>query len=295
MSGFEKWVRPFLAYMDAGSCSKHTIRAYRSDLDDLCKWISRYGRDLPDVQLMDLRAWLKYLSRCGLRPGTIRRKFAAAGSLFKHLVRRGDCPLNPVDFMRLPKGTHKLPSFLSEYEARMLVEAPELPEGLRDRAILETLWSTGCRVSELCSATVNELDLPECTIKVNGKGDKQRLVFLGPTSVSLLAEYLRGRAETLGTGLPLTAPLFANPSGRALTTRSIRRLLVKYSSKAGLRGRTTPHTLRHTFATHMLNRGADLRSVQEMLGHSHVSSTAIYIHISFERMRQVYEAAFPRA
>lgn len=290
MNGFEKWVKPFLCYLNAAGKSKQTLKAYRFDLDDLRKWVSRYGTPLPDIRLADLRAYLAYLSRCGLSTVTIRRRFSAIRSLFSHFVRQGRCPMNPVDFLRLPKGKHKLPAFLNEFEARMLVEAPD---GLRDRAILEVLYSTGARVSEVCTATLKDVDLPERTIKVNGKGDKERLLILGPVAASILAKYLRGRAGD--RGLPLTAPLFANLKGGPLTTRSVRRLLVKYSGKAGLRGRVTPHTLRHSFATHLLNRGADLRSVQEMLGHEHLSTTQIYVHVSFERMREVYQAAFPRA
>jgi integrase/recombinase XerC len=190
-----------------------------------------------------------------------------------------------------------LPRFLDEDEVRRLVESPD-PEtlpGLRDRVILEALYSTGMRVSELVQMNVGDMDLLSEAIRTRGKGNKERMVPIGRVAAAVTGEYIERRRLAEKTKPGPDTPLLINKLGTRLTTRSVNRVLKKYILKTGLRGKISPHTLRHTFATHLLNRGADLRSVQELLGHEHLSTTQIYTHVTTERMKEVYKRAHPRA
>jgi integrase/recombinase XerC len=199
--------------------------------------------------------------------------------------------------VRSPKLQRKLPRFLDETEVRSLVESPDTSTlmGLRDRAILETLYSTGMRVSELTGMNVGSVDTLSEAIRTRGKGNKERLVPIGRIALAVLDEYIERRRLEDRAEVRADRPLFVNKLGTRLTPRSVNRVLKKYILREGLKGRITPHTLRHTFATHLLNHGADLRSVQELLGHEHLSTTQIYTHVTTERMREVYENAHPRA
>jgi len=212
-------------------------------------------------------------------------------------VSGGKCSANPATGLRTPKFRRKLPRFLDEKEVRRLVESPDATtlSGLRDRAILETLYSTGMRVSELVGMNVGKVDILAEAIRTLGKGKKERLVPIGRVALAVIDEYLERRRLAEKRKPKDTGPLFVNRLGTRLSARGVNRVLKKYILAEGLKGRISPHTLRHTFATHLLNRGADLRSVQELLGHEHISTTQIYTHVTTERMREVYDEAHPRA
>ena len=281
----------------ARNYSEHTIRAYTRDLSEFADFLTEHGRSLADARTIDVRSFLASLRERELARATIARKLAAVRSLYKFLIVRGHCETNPVIGLRTPRLHRKLPRFLDETEVRRLVESPDtttLP-GLRDRTILETLYSTGVRVSELVGISVGDVDFLSEAIRTRGKGKKERLVPIGRIALAVMDEFLERRRLAERKKPERNAPLFTNKLGTRLTARSVNRILKKYILKLGLKGKITPHTLRHTFATHLLNRGADLRSVQELLGHEHVSSTQIYTHVTTERMRQVYEKAHPRA
>ncbi len=263
----------------------------------------------------DVRAYLALLRNSGYSKATIARKLAALRSLYKFLLRCGHVATSPVAVIRTPKQDRRLPACLDESQVRSLLEAPAAairsnpqrgpgPSALermlaaRDRAILETIYSAGLRIGELVGLNAEDLDEFGGTLRVRGKGKKERLGPLGSLAAEAVGEYLRLRGQAL---LPPRSssggaePLFVNKYGTRLTARSVRRMLDKYIRQAGLPGHVTPHTLRHSFATHMLNRGADLRSVQELLGHKSLSTTQIYTHLTTARLKAVYEKAHPLA
>jgi len=282
---------------DARNYSEHTIRAYRCDLSEFVDFMRVQKKRLDDVGTLELRAFLARLRDRALSAATIARKVAAVRSLYKFLTARGRCAVNPVVGLRTPRLHRKLPRFLDENEVRRLVESPDTTtlRGLRDRGILEMLYSTGMRVSELVAMNVGDVDLLAEAVRTLGKGNKERLVPVGRVALAVMDEYLTRRRRDARRKPKPDEPLFINRLGTRLSARSVNRVLKKYILIEGLKGRITPHTLRHTFATHLLNRGADLRSVQELLGHEHLSTTQIYTHVTTERMREVYEQAHPRA
>src|SRR5262249_6566997 len=224
---------------------------------------------------------------------TIARRIAAVRSWCRFLCRQGTLNANPTDGLRGPRQDKKLPHFLSEDALTRLLEAPpaDTPLGLRDRAILETLYSAGLRVSELTGLNRGDLDLDSGLATVRGKGKRERLALLGPHALQALHAWLAVRPESVRG----KDAVFLNKNGTRLTTRSIARLLAKYLAQAGLDPRTSPHSLRHSFATHLLDRGADIRSVQELLGHRSLATTQIYTHVTTNRLRDSYHQAHPRA
>lgn len=277
--------------------SKHTLRAYQGDLERFAEFV--IAQRVEDPALVDpllLRRYLGKLRDEGYERTTIARRMAAVRSLYRQLVHDGVIEKNPATVLRNPRIKRKLPSCLSEDEVKSILAAPEGAgvAARRDRAILEVLYSTGMRVSELVGLDLSDLHLSESFVQVKGKGAKERLSFLGKPAVEALSAYLmaRGLAPDATRG---EAPVFTNRSGRRLTDRTVRRILGKYIRRVGLAKRVTPHTLRHSFATHLLDRGADLRSVQEMLGHENIATTQIYTHLTTQGMREVYDKAHPRA
>ena len=291
-------IRLFLSEMaHARNYSAHTIRAYTRDLSEFLDFLIERGRSLANARTIDVRAFLASLRERELSRATIARKLSAVRSLHKFLIARGHRETNPVIGLRTPRLHRKLPRFLDETEVRELVESPDtttLP-GLRDRAVLETLYSTGMRVSELVGINVGDVDFLSEAIRTRGKGNKARLVPVGRIALAVMEELLERRRLAERKKPERNAPLFINKLRTRLSARSVNRILKKYILKAGLKGKITPHTLRHTFATHLLNRGADLRSVQELLGHEHLSTTQVYTHVTTERMREIYQKAHPRA
>lgn len=276
--------------------SPHTLRAYRRDLQELVDGLAeRSGGPPPprEIGAAPLRLHLGTLSERGLGATTLARHLSSMRSFFRWLEERGLIEANPTSHLRGPRQKRRLPRYLEEKEVEALLSAPEDddPEGLRDRAILEVLYSTGCRVSELVGLDETDLDLRRGLARLRGKGRKERLGMLGGPAQRALQAYLRNKSVRRLD----RAPLFLNRFGTRLSDRSVRRILERCLQRAGIHRSCTPHTFRHSFATHLLRRGADLRTVQELLGHASLGSTQIYTHVSLERLRILYRQAHPLA
>lgn len=292
-------IERFLRYLEIErNCSALTLKSYREDLISLNEYLEQsLGRTPHPSNLtpQDLRAYVVALHEAGYAKSSVSRRLASLRSFFRFAQREGLSDQNPAKPLRNPRRERKLPHFLSTAEIGTLLAAPPSrdPMGMRDRAILETMYSAGLRVSELVGINDEDLDLEDGLVRVRGKGKKERLAPLGSFAIKALGNWLRVR-ELAKRG-PRGNPVFTNKFGTRLTTRSVARMLEKYLLQTGLDLRTSPHTLRHSFATHLLDRGADIRSVQELLGHKSLVTTQIYTHISTANLRQVYEQAHPRA
>lgn len=281
--------------------SEHTLRAYHKDLLQFDNFLKTEKRvSLKAVNHLLLRKYLAVLRSMDYTKTTITRKLASIRSFFKYLIQEGELVSNPFDVLRTPKLEKKLPHFLSISDVDVLLRTPDCSSllGLRDMAILETLYSTGIRVSELVGLDENDIDYFGGMIKVHGKGKKERLVPIGIHAVRAINNYINLKSENKknnSRSKSNSMPLFLNKYGDRLTARSVARSLDKYLKISGLNLLTSPHTFRHSFATHLLDNGADLRAVQEMLGHSNLSTTQVYTHISTERLKGVYDKAHPRS
>jgi len=251
---------------------------------------------LEKVDKQVLRDYLAYLAEQGIAKASIARKLSAIRSFYRYLMREGMLSTNPIEKASSPKLDKRLPSFLTVEETVRLLEAADLsdPVGQRDRALLELLYASGLRVSELAQLNLEQVNLDTNEIRVWGKGAKERVVLMGEPAAMALSTYIgQGRPELLGK--KRSSALFLNRDGERLSERSIQRMLEKYARLAGIGKRVHPHVLRHTFATHLLDGGADLRVVQELLGHANLSSTQIYTHITKSQARKVYLSAHPMA
>ncbi len=291
--------------------SRHTIRAYLIDLDQFCDYVvngraalqRKAEEERPRATLSGLaradrhtvRAFLAHVQTGGATPRTAARKLASIRAAYRYFVRIERLKENPARSIRAPRRAKELPEVLSIPEVTALVEAPdtETPLGKRDRALLETLYSSGARAGEVAGLALADVDLAQGVMRVIGKRNKERMAHLGSYAVDALRAYLAIRGSL---GKPDATRFFLNARGGPLTTRSIQRVVEKYARHV-LPGRqeVSPHTLRHTFATHLLDGGADLRVVQELLGHESLSSTQIYTHVSMDRLKQVYREAHPHA
>ncbi len=292
----DRYVEKFLNYLRVErNASPHTLRSYRNDLRALRQAV----KDLPweKVDLLILRQFVAQQRESNLSKSTVARRVACTRSFFRFLARDGYLAQNPAAGLIRPKQEKPLPSFLSVEEASRLVEAPAGDDlaRLRDRAILEALYSTGMRVSELVGLKVRDLDLISETLKVIGKGRKERLVPVGSFCVQAIRRYLGAWHRQVPGAVFEDRPLFQNRRRGPLTDRSVRRILNRYLHQVSIDRRISPHALRHSFATHLLDRGADLRSVQELLGHSSLATTQVYTHVTTERLKRVYDSAHPRA
>jgi tyrosine recombinase XerC len=289
----------FLGYLEGErGASPQTVRAYAADLVQFVGFAAGDGAfDPAAITAVHVRRYLAHLRQDGSSRPTIARKLASLRSFYRFLVREGLVGDNPAANLSAPRREQRLPIFLDEDEVERLLTSPDPqdPAGLRDRAILEVLYSTGMRIGELAAVSLDDVDLLGEVLKARGKGKKERLVPLGTPAVHALRDYLACRESFGGRGRRSRTALFLNKGGTRLSDRGIRRLFHKYARRAGLPARATPHTLRHSFATHMLNRGADLRSVQELLGHSSLASTQIYTHVTTEKLKSVYDKAHPHA
>jgi len=249
------------------------------------------------VETDDVRRFLAYLRDQEYSKSTTARKLATLRSFYKFCLKRSYAQANPLATIRTPKQEKRLPKFLEEEQVRKLLETPDVTTllGARDRAMLETMYSTGVRVSELVDLSIPDVDFVGECLRVRGKGKKERVTPIAPTALAWIRRYMdMRRADPRSVNFDQQA-VFVNKHGQRLSTRSVRRKLDKYLAIAGLDPAVSPHTLRHSFATHMLNRGADLRSVQELLEHQSLSTTQIYTHVTTERMKQAYDEAHPRA
>ena len=291
-------VERFLVRLGATrGASEHTLRAYRGDLDELLAHLEARGVDgARAVTPRTLRGWLAELDERGLSKASVQRKLSSARSFFRHLLEQGEIEVHPATGLRRRRGVRRLPGALTREEIGRLLDAPDAdtPLGRRDRALLELTYSAGTRAAETVGLDHGDLDLRAGVARVRGKGRKERLVAVGSHARDALAAYLGDPARPRPAANAAHA-VFLNARGGRLTTRSLGRVVEAALLRAGLSRRATPHTLRHSFATHLLDAGADLRSVQELLGHAHLATTQIYTHVSIERLREVYERAHPRA
>jgi len=284
--------------------SNNTIISYKNDLLQLLNYLKEYKIIKRDsIKYIDpsiMRKYIVYLKKCNYSVRSICRKISTIRSFFKFLSREGMVDINPTINLITPKIVKKLPSFLYLEEINKLIETPSGHTilGIRDRAILELLYGTGMRVGELVNLSIRDIDLYEKTVRVFGKGSKERILPLGNPSIRAVQEYLTSR-DIFRKNISLDKidqnALFLNRFGGRLSARSIRRLLIKYMKMADLNKKISPHVLRHSFATHLLGGGADLRSVQELLGHESLSTTQIYTHITKERLKAIYNKSYPRS
>jgi integrase/recombinase XerC len=282
------------------NASALTIKSYREDLAALIEYLEqRAGRSpiVTQVTTLELRGFVASLQEAGYAKSSIARRLASLRSFFRFAQREGLVDQNPAKPLRNPRRTRPLPHFLSSADLERLLVAPPANDrlGLRDRAILETMYSAGLRVSETVGVNEGDLDLPHSLLRVRGKGRRERMAPIGSYAIRALTRWLAVRKLAPGQSAGRSAPVFVNRFGTRLTVRSVARMLEKYLKMTGLDLRTTPHSLRHSFATHLLDHGADIRSVQELLGHQSLSTTQIYTHVSTAHLRAVYERAHPRA
>lgn len=299
-SQIEGAIRDFGIHMEVErNLSHHTMRSYLSDLRQFTVFLLENGVDrLCDVDQMTVRTFLASLYRGRVKKATISRKVASIRAFFQFLVRAGIIRYNPAQMVQVPKIDKHLPSFLSIDEMFSLLKVKFDPgiTGLRDRAIIELLYSVGIRVSELTGMNVGDIDFSASLVKVRGKGRKERILPVGGPALSALEEYLGDRVDTrTETGGEADNPLFLNRAGSRLTSRSVRRIIDKYITLSGVGKKISPHALRHTFATHLMDAGADLRAIQELLGHESLSTTQKYTSVSVTRLMEVYDKSHPRA
>lgn len=329
-----KLINEFLSYLRfERHFSPHTAKCYAADLNQFCGFLAEpvpgstpgggAGTPPPSfdgasgggtatavappvtaasvcltaVTTEDVQRFLGFLRQQEYSKSTTARKLATLRSFYKFCLKRGHVQSNPLAPIRTPKQDKRLPKYLEEDEVRKLLETPEVTTllGARDRAMLETMYSTGIRVSELVDLNLADVDFVGEALHVRGKGKKERITPISPTALAWIKRYMElRRADPRSAGFNQEA-VFVNKHGQRLSTRSVRRKLDKYLAMCGLDPTISPHTLRHSFATHMLNRGADLRSVQELLGHQSLSTTQIYTHLTAERMKRAYNDAHPRS
>ena len=285
----ERHIEKFLRYLEIEkNASSHTILNYRLDLENFRDFLKE--AQVGDVDYLFVRKYLAQLKERNLSARTVGRKLSSLRSFFRFLIKEGYIKVNPVDAITSPKQEKTLPKFLTEEDVVRLIEAPDRQtlKGLRDHAILETLYSTGMRISELVSLTEEAVDFIGATVRVLGKGKKERVVPIGERALRAIRNYLAKRKG-------VSRFIFLNKNKKPLSARGFRKEMDKYIRLISLKEHISPHTLRHSFATHLLNRGADLRSVQELLGHANLSTTQIYTHLTTEKLKSVYEKAHPRA
>jgi len=289
----QRYIEKFINYLKVEkNASDHTITNYTIDLDAFSVFVG--DKDIAAIDHLALRRFLAEMRAKNYAKRTVARKLASLRSFFRFLFREGLIKKNPITAISTPKLDKRLPVFLDVDKVARLVQAPQESDaaGLRDRALLETLYSAGIRVSELVGLDVDDVDLISGIIKVLGKGHKERIVPIGEPAIAAIRRYIDKRPERK---IKDKDAVFLNKSGGRLTDRSVRRVLDKYIRICSITEKISPHSLRHSFATHLLDRGADLRSVQELLGHMNLSTTQIYTHVTMERLKTVYDKAHPRA
>lgn len=297
-SPWQKELDAYLVYLRAErNASPYTIRNYGDDVRGFLRYVQAQGvGSLVEIDRSFLRKHLAWLSRSGFMRSSIARKLTETRTFFRFLVREGYLQSNPLLLVSSPKVERRLPHFLTTQEVEALLKGPDTstPLGQRDRAILELLYASGLRVSELVGLGLEVVKLERREMRVLGKGSKERMVLMGAPAAAILRLYLRdGRVKLLGT--KEGSYLFVNKDGGRLSARRVQLLVEKYTKLAGITKEVTPHVLRHSFATHLLDGGADLRVVQELLGHASLSTTQVYTHVTQTQARKVYMAAHPRA
>lgn len=288
----EKYIEKFIRYMEIEkNYSPHTVLNYKLDLKDFRSFYA--DGDIEKIDYLVLRKYLAGLKEKALSSRSVVRRLSALRSFFRFLTREGYLKNNPILVLSSPKLDKHLPQFLTEEEVLKLINSVSIKDshdilGVRNRAILETFYSTGMRISEVAGLNQQNIDFISGTVKVLGKGRKERLVPIGDHAMRAIKDYLDKREKQ-------TEAVFLNKNGKRITDRGIRDAVMKYLRLASIRKGVSPHTLRHSFATHLLDHGADLRSVQELLGHVNLSTTQVYTHLTTERIKNVYDKAHPRA
>lgn len=304
----ERYIDKFIRYLEIEkNYSRHTVLNYKLDLKDFALFIKDTAAE--DVGYLDLRKYLALLKERNLSNRTVQRRLSGLRSFFKFLTREGYLKTNPISAVSSPKQEKHLPLFLTEEEVTRLIDSAisrdkadvKSPHSLsfkkgrfrnmmslRDKAILETFYSTGMRISELVGMDIEDMDFISGVVKVRGKGKKERIAPIGKPAISAIRAYLGKRRIDMPA-------VFLNKNGKRITDRGVRGIVAKYIRIASIKKGVSPHTLRHSFATHLLNRGADLRTVQELLGHANLSTTQVYTHLTTERLKNIYDKAHPRA
>ncbi len=292
MIPFSYYSEKFLNYLGIEkNYSIHTLNNYKLDLAEFGRFLETLGnKDIKDIDYFFLRKFLSALSAKRLNKRTLSRKISTLKSFFKFILREGIIKSNPAATLIYPRLDKPLPQFLTEKEVQKFLELPvdNSVLALRNKALLEFLYSTGARVSEMVALKIDDLDLIGGFVKVKGKGRKERLLPLGDPAVNSLKGYLDQRQDK-------SRALFVNQRGTALSDRGVRDIIYRRIKQAAFTLKVSPHTFRHSFATHLLNRGADLRSVQELLGHSSIATTQVYTHLTIDSLKRVYQKAHPRA
>jgi len=291
----QKYIFDFISYLrNERSASAHTLRSYHSDLEQLSSFLGVTA--LPEVDHQTLRRFIAHLMQMNVKKSSIARKLSAVRAFFTYLNREGLLASNPARLVATPRREQRLPSVLTADDAIRLVESPRTadPEHvssmLRDRAVLETLYSTGIRASELIGMNREDIDRNDNLVRIRGKGRKERIVPIGAKALDAIASYLGSL-----TAKPETTAVFLGPSGKRLTVRTVQRILENHRKHLGLQQKASPHTLRHSFATHLLESGADLRAIQELLGHASLSTTQRYTHVNLDSLMEIYDKAHPKA
>ena len=286
-------IKEYLTYIQVEKgLARHTLDSYRRDLERLERWAVKVNTPVAELQRPELRKWIAELSREGLAPSSVTRAVSAARGFYRFLMLDGHIKHHPAEDLDTPQKFSYLPKFLTEEEIDRLFAAPNIAteEGVRDRAMLETMYAAGLRVSEMVSLKQTDVDLHAGVVSCHGKGSKERRVPLGKSAIHWLQQYTAVKA---GYGRPAYPNLFLR-SGKPLTRQNAWAIIKKHASTAGI-NHVSPHTLRHSFATHLLQHGADSRSVQALLGHSDISTTQIYTHITDRHLRKAYDTHHPRA
>ncbi len=293
MADERNFIREFLTYIQVEKgLAQHTLDSYRRDLERLEQWAARYKKRVADLNRPDLRKWIAELSREGLAPSSVTRAVSAARGFYRFLMLDGHIKIHPAEDLDTPQRFSYLPKFLTEDEVDRLFAAPDISteQGVRDRAMLELMYAAGLRVSELVTLKQTDADLHGGVVKCHGKGSKERRVPIGKSAIHWLQQYSSIRAAYGRTAYP---NLFLE-RGKPLTRQFAWSVIKRYAAASKV-GNISPHTLRHSFATHLLQHGADSRSVQALLGHSDISTTQIYTHITDRHLRAAYDRHHPRA
>ena len=294
------YLKYFLSYLEVErNFSSHTIRAYGADITAFLIWLD--GKKPEDIKYSNVKEYLLFIYKFNYSKTTLARKISAIRTFYKYLYREKITDSNPVVGINSPKKQKKLPEVLSEQEIEQILNQVDIstPAGFRNRTILELLYATGMRISELCSLTYQNLNLDNDEITVFGKGQKERIVLVSKRAKNFLEDYLKTARNLVAKGYEISqsqdAPLFINNTGFKLQPQTVRMVLKKIMNNLELPKHVTPHKFRHSFATKMLDNGADLRIVQELLGHASITNTQIYTHVTSQKLQQTYELSHPRA
>ncbi|MDO4542462.1 MAG: tyrosine recombinase XerC [Bacillota bacterium] len=291
------YLLPYKKYLiTEKGASPHTVAGYIKDVEDFNAYVGEIGDVLTEVDNLTVRRYMVRLQEAGLSKTTMARKMSSLRSFYRYLLREDIITEDPMVLVSAPKEYKRLPKFLEYEDIRELMALPDnSPAGLRDRAILEVLYGCGLRVSELCSLTTSQISFSLGAIKVMGKGRKERLVPIGRCAAKALEEYLANGRGLLLKDTAVKGVFLNQRNGNPLTTRAVRNIINKYVSRMATNLKVSPHMLRHSYATHMLENGADIRIIQELLGHESLSTTQIYTHITKSHMQEVYKNSHPRS